>query len=214
MLLVSTIRANMMRQANTFSSSRNNQFHFSLFSSMNIAVQNSSESITYRGFLTSIPCCDQTSAAITSEHTSMVVKDKLPVKESGKRNKTTKYAEVKLPVTRKLKGKASSTVSPKSREKMKNENWAYNDEETTERLPMSKKNFDKLIPRKPFPIYFGEERVELPEQLQSAMRNDPTYFHGIEGLGTQWSSPSVKPSEHPAVKEVLHQLYIKGGCKA
>lgn len=207
MLLLSPFGAAVGRQINTFFLLRN-QCCRRFLSSMNKAVKNSIEPIPSRGFFTSVPCCDQMSATFTSEEKSMASKEEHPVKVTGRLKKTTKYSEVNTPVTQTVESKSSVKVSPKSLEKSKNENLAHINEKKSKSMPAKKKDGEKKKPYKPFPTYFGEEKVELPEQLQHAMSNDPAYFHGIEGLGNQWSSPSVKPSKHPAVKAVLHQLYI------
>jgi hypothetical protein len=54
-----------------------------------------------------------------------------------------------------------------------------------------------------------QESSGLPPKVKDATRDDPTYFHGREGLATRWSLPSAKPSEHSAVKSLLRKYLRK-----
>jgi hypothetical protein len=75
------------------------------------------------------------------------------------------------------------------------------------------KNPPILVHRASFHSYVGEARPDLPEKVKLAMRKDSNYFHGREGLGTQWSLPSVKPSQHSAVMAILKTIYAEGQPK-
>lgn len=43
----------------------------------------------------------------------------------------------------------------------------------------------------------------VPPALRARMEEDPTYFHGMDGMALRWSEPSAPPSENLAVREVL-----------
>lgn len=52
----------------------------------------------------------------------------------------------------------------------------------------------------------AETRTSLPLELWSKSKADATFFHGLDGLAVQWSSPSVQTSQHASVKAVLQDI--------
>lgn len=102
---------------------------------------------------------------------------------------------------------AQQTERPVERTNDAKTNWALNDEEYHGKNQKSWKDPAILLHHASFHAY-DLESPELPEKVQIAIRKDSTYFHGREGLGTQWSLPSVKPSGHPAVRAILDCIYF------
>ena len=46
----------------------------------------------------------------------------------------------------------------------------------------------------------------LPSEVRSAMKSDPTYFHGRDGIASQWTPPSPVSSQNESMVAVFTKI--------
>jgi hypothetical protein len=162
--------------------------------------------IVCRDYHVSTPSCAKKTVPKKEANKSVRRKEKIIPTSKKSKSSVNKSSQPIVLTPNKRKSRRAATSST---EKFQKGSLSLTDGELEGQVLSMQNNPSILVHRASFHSYGGEQGPDLPEKVKLAMRKDSTYFHGREGLGTQWSLPSVKPSEHSAVKAILRKIYAE-----